>query len=900
MAYARDASIYRLLPDAVVRPTSCQDVKALLGYARQKKTPITFRAGGTSLSGQSISSGIVAEALYGWSHFQVLDQGASIRMQPGVNGGFANKILHPYGRRIGPDPASINAARIGGILANNASGMSCGTEYNSYHTFKYISFILPNGHEYNTKIKDENLRFLHNEPRLSEGLLRIRKEILSQPNLVKKIRRKYRIKNTIGYSMNSFLDYEDPLSIFSHLLIGAEGTLAFISEVTLNTVPDPPEKGTGLILFQSSESAGDSVPFFTGLGAAAVEILDDQSLRTAKHFDNPPYDPSIILDGCTALLVEFQDDSSSEIDRLISEVKHFISADIKVHDIIMVTNKKDRDTIWKIRKGLYPTLGALRQTGTSVITEDIAIDVENLAPAIQGLKNIFNKREFNDGVIFGHAKDGNLHFLTSIDLDNSVDRDNYEGMIDDLSDLTIGKFDGSLKAEHGTGRNMAPFVEKEWGGPIFDIMWQIKSLADPYHILNPDVLLSRDQKLHMKELKPLPKVHKEVDMCIECGFCEQTCPSSGLSLTPRQRINVVREIKLNNLKKKDMNNFQYLLDETCAGDGLCAGACPVNIDTGKMVKSIRFSMGKEPRLVGSISENIQFITTILNHLLKIINISDKIFGNRIIHYITYNLNNAFSKNFPVWPTSGIAGVKPLKFKSEKNRKADFIHFPTCVNRIFPGNNRGESASVLLHQISHFAGKKIDVLDNYKNLCCGMAFDSRGYTNTGNEMRGKLIKHLMSQSRHGKIPTIIDLSPCTQYILEGDIDNLQIMDSVTFMNRIKKDLQFSKLSKTVYAHPVCSSQKMGNSENIIKLAKSCSGSVETSMEKFCCAMAGDRGFRIPELSRHAIRKSTSPSADFGVSSSRTCEIALAENTGIQFISIEELVLRSISNSTRFDQ
>ncbi|MBH10315.1 MAG: hypothetical protein CMG74_08200 [Candidatus Marinimicrobia bacterium] len=896
LAYARDASIYRLIPDAIVRPRSIQEIKKLLSYARQSKTPITFRTSGTSLSGQSITHGVIAETVYDWSKLKILEQGDFIRMQPGVNGSFANKILLPYNRRIGPDPASINVARIGGIVSNNASGMACGTEYNSYHTLHNISFVLANGHDYNTSAKNENSRFFNNEPDLAKGLLKIRENILNQPKLVQKIREKYRLKNTIGYSMNSFLDYKNPIDIFSHLLVGSEGTLAFISEVTLKTIPDPPEKGTGLLFFKSPEAAGNSVSFFKNLGSSVVEILDDQSLRTAKYLRNPPYDPNQIPDDFTALLIEFQENDYNDISRLVKDVKLYVSTNKNIHDSLFVTGEKDRNMIWKIRKSLYPTVGSLRTSGTSVITEDIAVDIDNLPVAIRRLRKIFKKRKFYDSVIFGHAKDGNLHFVTSIDLTNPQGEKNYEGMMNDLSKMTIGEFDGSLKAEHGTGRNMAPFVETEWGSPIFEIMWQIKRLSDPNNILNPDVLLSRDQKIHLKNLKTLPKIHDEVDTCVECGFCERVCPSSGLTLTPRQRIGVMRELKINNLLSSELNNFQYSIEKTCATDGLCSEVCPVNIDTGKMVKSLRSLNDKDPRLVKVVSNNFHFVVKILYRIFAIANLTGKIFGNSLLHYFTESLNKHISRNIPIWPLHGIARAKPLQFPKKGNDHFDFVHFPSCVNRLFSTNISRESSSMLLHKISDMAEKEISVFKQYEDYCCGMAFDSRGFTETGRRLRKKLLQKLFLHSKKGQIPIIIDLSPCTQYILEGNTKNLQIIDSVTFLNNLKESLILSPIQSTVYAHSVCSYQKMNNEKVLFDLVKSCAVSVETSMEGFCCGMAGDRGLRIPELARHSIQKSTDINAELGVSSSRTCELSLKENTGIEFISIEELILRAISNST----
>ena len=614
LAYSRDASMYRLMPESVVRPRNINDVKDLLTHSRTTGTPITFRTGGTSLSGQSIGTGIIAEVLYDWQRFKILDNGLSTKMQPGVNGGFINKILEPFHRRIGPDPASINSARIGGIVSNNSSGMVCGTEFNSYHTLKDISFILPNGNMYSTERPNEDQKFCMNEPELANGLKNIRKEIINNDVLFNKIRNKYRIKNTIGYSMNALIDHERPLDIFSHLLVGAEGTLAFISDVTLNTIPDPPNKGTGLVLFDTPESAASSVTFFKDLGASAIEFLDDQSLRTAKHFDEPPYDPKMVHNDHTGLLVEFQNNSKDEIKRLINSSKDFSNKNRSVVSFRLVTAEDDRETIWKIRKGLYPTLGSLRKTGTSIITEDIAVSASDLAPAIRELKNIFHNCKFDDGVIFGHAKDGNLHFITSVDLDDKAGIGNYERMMIELSNMTLQDFNGSLKAEHGTGRNMASFVEAEWGGEIYKLMWKIKELVDPKNIMNPNVLLTRDERLHMRDLKPMPKVHSEVDACIECGFCEKICPSRGLSLTPRQRIGVMRELTNMKLSDHEKAIFKYSVDHTCATDGLCSMECPVNINTGVMVKSLRFK-GDDPWYIYLSSQYFGLFLIIIRNMI---------------------------------------------------------------------------------------------------------------------------------------------------------------------------------------------------------------------------------------------------------------------------------------------
>ena len=372
LAYSRDASVYRLVPEAVIRPKNEIEVRKLLEYSRRSGVPVTFRAAGTSLSGQSVTNGLIAEVVHDWQQFKILDNGRAIKLQPGVNGSVANNLLRPFSRKIGPDPASINAARIGGIVSNNSSGMICGTQFNSYHTLQNIRFIMVNGQEYDTSSIEECDRFRLSEPTLSEGLLSIRDKILKNDNLSERIRQKYRIKNTMGYSMNAFLDFDEPLDIFSHLLVGAEGTLAFISSVVLETIPDPQEKATGLIQFDSPEIACDFVPFLSGQGAAAVELMDDQSLRTAVHIDNPPFDPEKIPNDRTGLLIEYQESTEEELESKIAEFDRSIDSYGAVDIPYFTRDMLERDRLWKLRKGLYPTVGALRQSGTTVITEAVS------------------------------------------------------------------------------------------------------------------------------------------------------------------------------------------------------------------------------------------------------------------------------------------------------------------------------------------------------------------------------------------------------------------------------------------------------------------------------------------------------------------------------------------------
>lgn len=224
--------------------------------------------------------------------------------------------MSKYQKRIGPDPASIKAARIGGIIANNASGMTTGRPCNSYNTLKNIRFILSNGNIYDTSLINDYNRFEKNEQVLSDGLKSIRNTIHSNKSYKNKISDKYRLKNTIGYSLNSFIDFEKPLDVFAHLLIGSEGTLAFVSNIELETVPDPPYKSSGLVIFKNIKNACDAIASIKEVGVHGLELMDYASLQTVKYIDDAPFKISSLTNGATALLCEFQEFDKSKFDHL--------------------------------------------------------------------------------------------------------------------------------------------------------------------------------------------------------------------------------------------------------------------------------------------------------------------------------------------------------------------------------------------------------------------------------------------------------------------------------------------------------------------------------------------------------------------------------------------------------
>ena len=593
-SFARDASFYRLIPKAIVQPEKNKDIQALFKFANQNVIPLTFRAAGTSLSGQSTTNHILVDISHGWKSIQIKNNGKQITLQSSIIGGHANIALKKYDRKIGPDPASINSCFISGIVANNASGMCCGTLHNSYNTLHSMRIILPNGSIINSAHSNADEILKTNEPVLYSGLLDLKQRVQNNYKLSQTIRKKFSIKNTMGYSLNSFLDFESPVDILIHLMVGSEGTLGFISEVTLHTISNPKFKATGLLLFKNLTNACNLIPQLNDMGIDACEIMDHSAFQVLQTSPEFPYKKNIMPQDGATLLCEFQSDDKSHVDKCIERVRTMVSDDDLILPFAFTQNDHERNKLWTLRKGLLPCHAGIRKSGTTVIIEDICVKVERLASAMNDLQSLFQKYNYKDAILFGHAKDGNLHFNISSDFSSPKGIDNYRLFMDDMVLLINGKYNGSLKAEHGTGRNMAPFLEDEWGTEATQIMREIKYLIDPNNILNPGVIFTNDPDSHVKNIKPLPPVNSIIDPCIECGFCESFCASKSLTMTPRRRINIMRELEL--LKeqgedtltissiKKDLN---FHFQDTCATDGLCSVACPVNINTGELIKVFR-------------------------------------------------------------------------------------------------------------------------------------------------------------------------------------------------------------------------------------------------------------------------------------------------------------------------
>jgi D-lactate dehydrogenase len=879
LAYGTDASFYRLVPKVVVRVRTVAEVQAVLGLARRHAVPLTFRAAGTSLSGQAVTDSVLVQ-LDGWKGRRVVDGGAAVVLEPGVVGVEANALLAPLGRKIGPDPASIATCQIGGIAANNASGMCCGTAQNSYRTVRAAKLVLADGTLVDTADPGQRASLRETHAPLLDGLAALRREILADAPLAERIREKYRIKNTTGYGLNSFVDFEDPVDVLLHLIIGSEGTLAFIAEITFATVEEHAHRASALALFPDVETAARATQRLSGGPVSAVELMDRASLRAVEAKPGlPPVLRTLPPDAC-ALLVEVRAPDPAGVARAADAARALLAGIETLEPVAFTAVKAEYERLWDVRRGLFPAVGAARRVGTTVVIEDVAFPMVHLAAGTVELQRLLHAHGYDEGIIFGHALDGNLHFVFTQDFGDPAEVERYRRFMDDVCEMVVRRFDGSLKGEHGTGRNMAPFVALEWGERAHGIMRRVKGLFDPGGLLNPGVVLNDDPRAHVKDLKPLPRVHDLVDRCTECGFCEPRCPSRALTLTPRQRIVVRREIArlgadADGRAHRLERDYAYLGDDTCAADGMCATACPVGIDTGKLTKERR----AEAR--SAFAEGLAGLAA-RHFALTAAGVRAGLGLARAVRAL------------PVLPAAA-PGPAPTRFEDVVNgHDRRVVYFPSCVARTM-GPARGDpdarSLQAATLSVLEKAGYDVRFPSDLSSLCCGLSFESKGFPRLGDGKARELERALLAATEGARLPVLCDTSPCVQRMKTTLDPRLSILEPAEFVHDHLMDrLRFERRPGTVALHVTCSATKMGLEPKLRAVAEACAERVVVP-PTFCCGFAGDKGFTHPELTASALRElrgALPAGCERGYSNSRACEIGLTTHAGVPYQSIVYLV------------
>ncbi|WP_067198989.1 FAD-binding and (Fe-S)-binding domain-containing protein [Microbacterium sp. XT11] len=909
-ARAHDASHYLLVPDAVLSPVDAAGVARAFRAVSAAGRTLTFRSGGTSLSGQGVSGDILVDTRSHFRDIHVEDDGARVRVGPGATVRQVNTRLARFGRKLGPDPASEIACTIGGVVANNSSGMACGITENSYQTIDSLVLVLPSGTVIDTGADDAAARLRATEPRIADGLLALREQLLSSPENVETVRRQFSMKNTMGYGINALLDFDEPARILEHLVIGSEGTLAFVAEARFRTVPVRPAIATGLLVFATLSDAMAALPGLTELGLATIELMDAASLRVAQGLsDVPPAISGIDVDEHAALLVEIHASDDAELaEATVGALAHFDALPL-TFPASLTRDAGERAALWHVRKGLYTAVAGARPSGTTALLEDIVVPVDRLLPTCQSLIALFAEHGYEGSVIFGHAKDGNVHFLLNERFDDEESVRRYRRFTDDLVDLVLGH-GGSLKAEHGTGRIMAPFVRRQYGDELTDLMWDIKRLIDPAGILNPGVLLSEDPDSYLRDLKRVPTVESEVDRCVECGYCEPTCPSKNLTLTPRQRIVLRRDMAWAEdagdveLLAELRRDYDYDGVQTCAVDGMCGVACPVDINTGDLVRRLRAEQAApiEDRLWDAAASSWSAVAraggmalTVADALPAPLVTGATRIGRALLGEDTVPLYDARL------PRGGTRPPRPTA-----PTDARVVLFGACIGTMFGAEGGGEGSREAVHALLERAGIPFAIPDDTGGLCCGTPWKSKGHLRGYERMTERVLASLWTASREGALPVVCDAASCTEGLqvmlakaasAHPEYRDLVIEDATTYLAReALPHLTVHRRLDRIAVHPTCSTTALGATSALTVLAAAVADDVFVPDGWGCCAFAGDRGMLHPELTASAtaveaaeiVAAEATGGFDAYVSANRTCELGMTRATGHAYRHVVEVL------------
>ena len=905
-AYGTDASFYRFTPQVVVRAMDETELREILASATRNGIPVTFRAAGTSLSGQASTDSVLILVSQGWEKYEVLEEGRVIRAQPGIVGARLNQILKPYGRKIGPDPASNGSAMIGGIVANNASGMN-GTNENSYRTLRSARMVFVDGTVLDTGSHASREDFLNTHRDFIARIIEIRDAVRANKPLAERILKKYSIKNTTGLSIDPFVHFDDPFDIITHLLVGSEGTLAFISEVELDTLPLIPYKASAMLYFGDIADACRAVQNLKPLPVDTAELLDRGALRSVENNDGIPEFIKTLPDGATAILLETKATDEQTLEKNIGLVREAVKDLETLYPIEFTTDPKVYSKYWQIRSGVFPAVGAMRPNGTSCLIEDIVFPLEVLPEAIPALQRLLVDHGYEDAVIYGHSIEGNFHFILNQDFEKETEIKRFQDLLDAVVEFVVDRYDGSLKGEHGTGRNIAPFVRHEWGDDAYQVMVDVKNLFDPQGMLNRGVIFNDDPLCHIKNLKHLTETNPHVDKCIECGFCEVNCLTTGFTLSARQRTVVQREIS--RLRKTGDNpallanlehEYKYYGEETCAKDGLCATSCPVKIDTGKLTQDIREaqSTGTTRKVARWTADHFSTVTSSMRVGLKAVNVAHAVLGSSVMGALARGARKITGGALPLWTPAMPKGIdKPQPQPVNPANPDKVVYFPSCINQVM-GAAKGDPSQEPLHKVFTRlltkAGYEVIFPKNMGKLCCGTIWESKGFIADADRKTAELEAALLEASENGKYPVVCDQSPCLYRMLKK-IKSVRMYEPVEFIDKYLMDrLVFNRVPETVAIHITCSMTKLGKGDIVRRVAEACAEKVVVPAEVGCCGFAGDRGFTYPEMNAFALRKLRRQIRDNGIragySNSRTCEIGLNTNSGIPYQSLVYLVER----------
>ncbi|QIZ76698.1 FAD-binding and (Fe-S)-binding domain-containing protein [Ferrimonas lipolytica] len=902
-AWSTDGSYFRIVPELVVTANSLEQVKQTLAVARNHQVPITFRAAGTSLSGQAVGEGILLRLGYdGFRNIDISDDHQHVTLGSAVIGADANAKLKPLDKKIGPDPATLASCMVGGIVNNNASGMCCGTTENSYKTIDSAKLLFADGTFLNTGCEESKQAFKQARPELLQTIAELTAKTQANVELSKRIKQKFEIKNTTGYSLNALIDYNDPFDVLNHLVVGSEGTFAFVEEVTYRTVEEARYKASAMAVFYNMVDAANAIPPLKIPAVAAAELLDWASIKAITGKKGMPNWLDQLPEGAAILLIECRANDDDTLAKYTKQASQAIAHIKTERPIEFSTDPSVYGKYWAMRSGLFPIIGGERPAGSSVIIEDVAFRVEDLAAGAADLTELFHKHGYPEGVIYGHAKDGNFHFIITPHFRSQADIDQFERFMADVATLVIDKYDGSMKAEHGTGRAVAPFVEMEWGVQAYELMKELKAAFDPTNLLNPGVVINDDKDIHIKDIKQAAVVDGWVDRCIECGFCEKTCPTSALNMSPRQRITTLREIaRLEDsgaaAEAAELRQAaQYDVIDTCVACQLCVISCPVDNNMGMLVRKLRGPQidSTAQKVLDFQANNFGAVNQVLSTGFDVLHGVHKITGSTVTKKLM-DIGRKISSEVPYWDPSFPRGGNLPKPSTPTTGQPTVVYFAACGGRTFGPTPEDPDSTTLpdvMTTLLERAGFNVVIPNKTRQLCCGQMWESKGDYKNADMKRDELIDALAQMTNNGEYPVIIDALSCTKRTLQDSDIDFTMLDAVEFIHdQVMPKLPAKKRKSSVALHIGCTATHMNAGGMMEAIVRAYCDEIVKPEGIICCGFAGEKGLYKPEINESALRhlKTKLPSEiDEGYYANRMCEMGLTRHSGISYRHLAYLV------------
>ncbi len=628
--YASDGSIYEIPPLGVVRPRSVDDVVATVRYAAANEISLHARGSGSGLAGGALGRGLVVD----FSRYlhRVLKVGEdTVRVEAGVVLDDLNRHLAGRGKYFGPDPATKQVTTIGSMVALDASGSHWPVVGSTRRYVESMQVVMADGQVREFARHDVPLKEPETE---AEQLVASLSEILEENDEALRTHLPKSRVNCSGYQLGELRhpDFGGSQLDLAKLMVGSEGTLGLVTEVTLKTLPLPEHASSVLLYFESLDKAAHATLELAELGPSACDLMDRRHLSIARESD-PRYEFLIPVEAEAVLLVEFQADTLDEVYARLAQTVALVKDKLRLAaGAYIAADSLDHELLWQLARHYTPTLYRLRGlTRPLPFVEDIAVPPESLPEFLPRAQQIFRQEQTTTS-LFGHVGHGQLHFRPFLDLANSEDISRMDLLADQLYE-EVWRVGGTISGEHGDGLSRTPFVARQFG-PLASAFREVKQLFDPNYLLNPGKIVPTEVRGLTSNLRhvryPLldsvftpasdtpaedspkpPRIELQLAWqpeemahaartCNGCGACRTSSEDSRMcpifrfapreEASPRAKANLARGVLTGELPSDILlESACKEIADLCVHCHMCRLECPANVNIPKLMVEAKAS-----------------------------------------------------------------------------------------------------------------------------------------------------------------------------------------------------------------------------------------------------------------------------------------------------------------------